>query len=123
MSIGDFIKNILETDILAGDVLRVLTLFNGVLWESEVRWEIKAMDSTLGIDIELSDLSRKLSLLAEKNIIVIDKRIKGSLSDENMEDNLIKLMDPYMLFKILKEDSKLMEYVDIRKKVYEKKRR
>ena len=116
----DLIKKIIESDELAGDILRVLSLFNHVLWESEVKWEIQGMNSTLDTEVNLSRLDEKLSFLMEEGVIIMEKRIKGSVSSENPEENLIKLMYPVDTIRVLLSDDKFIRYVEARKSAYEK---
>ena len=116
----NLIKKIIESDELAGDILRVLSLFNHVLWESEVRWEIQSMNSTLNTEVNLLALDEKLSLLMKEGVIIMEKRIKGSVPNENPEENLIKLVYPVDTIRILLGDDKFKRYVEARKSVYEK---
>jgi hypothetical protein len=120
MIIEDYVKNILEKDELAGDILRVLSLFNNVLWESEIRWEVEGMNSTLGREIDLRELTKKLEILSEDGILTLDRRIKGTMSGETKEEYLVKLLYPRIVSSVLKGDEKYRRYIEARREAYKK---
>ena len=70
----DIIRDILRGDELAGDILRVLTLFNGVLWQREIKWEVEAMNSTLRRTLDINKIDDKIRLLTEVGLISLEKR-------------------------------------------------
>ncbi len=116
----DIIKKILEEDELAGDIIRVLALYSNVLWESEIKWEIESMNSTLDVKTDFSKFDEKLDLLSRNGLIVMERRIRGSLSGVNPEEYLIKLVNPSGVVDILKFDDKIRRYIEARREVYKK---
>jgi len=116
----DVIKRIISSDELAGDILRVLTIFNNVLWESEILWEVQGMNSTLNVEVDLSKLGEKLKDLEKEGVITMDTRIKGSISGENKEENLVKLLYPSDTIDVLRSDNKFIKYIEARRSAYEK---
>lgn len=114
------IKEILDKDELAGDILRVLNIFGNVLWESEIRWEIQGMNSTLQAEVDLSKIDEKLKLLMEKGIIKMEKRVKGSMSGEVIEEYLVRLLNPYLVSSVLRSDDKIRRYMEARREAYKK---
>lgn len=116
----DIIKKILEEDELAGDIIRVLVLYSNVLWESEIKWEIESMNSTLDIKTDFSKFDEKLDLLSRNGLIVMERRIRGSLSGVNPEEYLIKLVNPSGVVDVLKFDDKIRRYIEARREVYKK---
>ena len=114
------IKEILDKDELAGDILRVLNIFGNVLWESEIRWEIQGMNTTLQAEVDLSKIDEKLKLLMEKGIIKMEKRVKGSMSGEVAEEYLVRLLNPYLVSSILRSDGKIRRYMEARREAYKK---
>jgi len=116
----DIIKKILEEDELAGDIIRVLVLYSNVLWESEIKWEIESMNSTLDIKTDFSKFDEKLDLLSRNGLIVMERRIRGSLSGVNPEEYLIKLVNPSGVVDVLKFDDKIRRYIEARREVCKK---
>lgn len=116
----DIIKKILEEDELAGDIIRVLALYSNVLWESEIKWEIESMNSTLDVKTDFSKFDEKLDLLSRNGLIVMERRIRGSLSGVNPEEYLIKLVNPSGVVDVLKFDNKIRRYIEARREVYKK---
>lgn len=116
----DIIKKILEEDELAGDIIRVLALYSNVLWESEIKWEIESMNSTLDVKTDFSKFDEKLDLLSRNGLIVMERRIRGSLSGVNPEEYLIKLVNPSGVVDVLKFDDKIRRYIEARREVYKK---
>lgn len=117
---GVIIKEILNKDPLAGDVIRVLVLFNGVLWEREIKWEVEAMNTTLNISQNTEKIGYKISFLAGKGIVTVEKRRRGTIYTEFEEDNLVKLTDLALTSYIVAEDEKLSQYIRIRYEIYRK---
>ena len=120
MMIEKYIKDILESDELAGDVLRVLCMFNNVLWESEINWEIRGMNSTLDKKINLSGISDKLEMLSENGILSLDRRIRSGASGKPIEEYIVRLLHPETVSDILQNDNKYRRYMELRRKAYKK---
>jgi len=114
----EFIKDLIYKDETAGDILRVLSLFGGALWMEEIKWEIQSMNSTLGRSREIEDLSDKIMYMADNGILDVDRRIKGSMFRENVEDNLVRLKNVTLIRNILSGDEKLLNYIRIRREAY-----
>jgi len=114
----EFIKDLIYKDETAGDILRVLSLFGGALWMEEIKWEIQSMNSTLGLSREIEDLSDKIMYMADNGILDVDRRIKGSMFRENVEDNLVRLKNVTLIRNILSGDEKLLNYIRIRREAY-----
>ncbi len=118
--IEEYIRGILESDELAGDILRVLNMFNNVLWESEIKWEIRSMNSTLKKKIDLSGISGKLEMLGENGLLSLERRIRSGASGKLIEEYIVRLIYPEIVSDILQEDEKYRSYIEARRKVYEK---
>lgn len=116
----NLVKEIIDKDPLAGDIIRVLVLFNGVLWEQEIKWEIEAMNATLSVTQDVKDLSKKISYLADKGLLSFEERLRGSITGQNEKDNLVKLSNYVLISGILNKDEKLSEYIRIRYEIYKK---
>ena len=120
MIIEKYIRNILKSDELAGDILRVLSMFNNVLWESEIKWEIRSMNSTLNKKMDLSRVSDKLEMLSENGLLSLDRRIRSGASGKPVEEYIVRLLHPETVSDILQEDDKYRRYMDARTEAYKK---
>jgi len=118
----DIIREILRSDELAGDILRVLTLFNGVLWQREIRWEVEAMNSTLRRTLDINRIDDKIHLLTEAGLINLEKRPYSTISGEIYEDNLVRLTNMELVLNIMLNDKKLREYIKIRYEIYKQRK-
>ena len=118
----DIIREILRSDELAGDILRVLTLFNGVLWQREIRWEVEAMNSTLRRTLDINRIDDKIHLLTEAGLINLEKRPYSTISGEIYEDNLVRLTNMELVLNIMLNDKKLREYIKIRYEIYKRRK-
>ena len=100
-----------EADKTVLDILRVLIVFNGVIWKSEI------FDSILKVRrghidyLPTPDLVKKaIKILREKNIIDVEERPRGDLTTGKItKDLLIKLKDPRVNSFMLRDEI-LKEY-------------
>ncbi|MCD6457951.1 MAG: hypothetical protein B6U95_00515 [Thermofilum sp. ex4484_82] len=93
-SIVEKLKN-REDDLgrLKLDIMRVLTIFNGVLWESEIISDIVKVHNYVMDYVPSEDsLKKALKELKKEGVITIEERERGStFSSETYKDRLIKL--------------------------------
>jgi|Deesub1362B_J571_1020462.scaffolds.fasta_scaffold00003_696 hypothetical protein len=117
MEIEKLIRNIIVEDELAGDVIRVLNLFNGVLWMKEIESEILTMYSLVGGQGDLDRLKDIIHKLSDDGIVSIEEMIRASFTVSE-KDYLVKLIDRFATHKVLMEDNRFREYIKARKDLY-----
>ena len=110
-----------EFEQLMGDVLRVLALYNGVLWSSELRRELFTFHSALGEkgieDVKNIDIA--VSKLVEMKILKTDERLKASLADKGFtKELLIFITNQEVIRSIILKDSKLKKFIAERERIF-----
>jgi len=110
-----------EFEQLMGDVLRVLALYNGILWSSELRRELYTFHATLG-EKEIRDVKNidtAVSKLVEMEILRTDERLKASLADKGFtKELLIFIVDQEIVRGIILRDSKLKKFLTERERIF-----
>jgi len=105
-----------ELSKLKLDILRVLAIFNGVSWMSEIIPDImKIYGYSLDHPPREELLAKALEDLEAKGLISIESRKRGMpLSREVYEDKLIKLKDLESAKRVLSRDKIYREYLSWR---------
>jgi len=116
----EFLKAIPEsTEGIAGDAIRVLGLFYGVLWQSELLSEMIALRVTLGEpeeSVSFRDVERAVKMLEERGIVSVEDRLRASLSNvRGVPDKLVKLVGYPELLKVLVVDERMQRYLIARR--------
>ena len=119
MFISDILSSKKGLEKVMGDVVRVLWLYKR-LWLSEIYGEINGMNSSLNEDVpSYKDVVNAVEELGKKGIIMIDKRIRGSLgSSRGVEDVLVSLIISDELMKEIANDEKLYRYHRLREELF-----
>lgn len=106
-------KKIKELGELELDVLRIIEVYGGVLWKSEVQPSLKKFYDELGKDtpIESKDLKVALKNLEKSKLISIEQRTRGSLDSVGThKDGYIFVSNPEPTKLALLPDRTLMKY-------------
>lgn len=117
MSHKDIVQDIISSNELAGDVIRVLFMFNGVLWMKEIEYELFNMYSLIGGELDISNLKDTIITLKENNIVSIKEMIRASLT-KSEKDYLVRLVNARAVSEVLYEDDKLRRYIKARADIY-----
>jgi len=112
-----------EFEQLMGDVLRVLALYNGVLWSSELHRELFTFHNALGekgIE-DIKNIDTAVSKLAEMEILKTDERLKASLADKGFtKELLIFIANQEITRNIVLKDPKLKRFIEERERIFGK---
>lgn len=123
------INGILEKNddfsVLMGDILRVLSLYFGQLWLSELFLELEGFRASLGDDkaIDEDEFKKAIVHLRSYNIINVEERLRSSLLSGSVPDKMIKLVDFEDIFNAIKDDKRYTKYVELRENVLKELRR
>lgn len=101
------------------DILRILSVFHGVLWKTEIFQDLIKFYKTLGepeiINSRMIDTAIKN--LEEMGLIRTEQRVRGmAFSTKTYQDLLIHLEDRMTTKKILQKDEKYRKYIFEREK-------
>lgn len=110
-----------EFEQLMGDVLRVLALYNGVLWSSELYRELMTFHSTLGEKVikDVKNIDIAVSKLVEMEILKTDERLKASLAGVGVtKEPLIFIVNREAIRGIILNDSKLKKFITERNRIF-----
>jgi hypothetical protein len=108
--IAEKIKKLKELEL---DVLRIIEVYGGVLWTSEIQLSLKNFYDELdkSAPIERKDLTAALQNLEESKLISIEQRTRGRLdSADTYQDGYICLRYPELTRLALAQDRTLMRY-------------
>lgn len=120
MKLREFINDLLEREgsdlnsTLMLDILRMLVVFNGVSWKSELYRDLERFYRFAGKAMveDYSSIDRALIDLKSKGLITIEDKVRGEvLSRETYVDQLIKVVDYPSLKKSLMRDRLLLKYL------------
>ena len=103
-----------DKERLMADVVRVLSLASGKLWEAELYGEVGAFRQTLdrSSDFSTKDLSNAMKALESSRMITAEKRISAT-SGERRPDVLVGLITTEPLQKLLVLDPDIRKYREI----------
>ena len=96
------------------DILRILSVFHGVLWKTEISQDLIKFYRTLG---EPEIINPKMIDVAIKNLeniglIRTEKRVRGMpFSIQTYQDLLVHLTDKFATREILQKDEKYRKYI------------
>ena len=96
------------------DILRILSVFHGVLWKTEISQDLIKFYRTLG---EPEIINPKMIDAAIKNLeniglIRTEKRVRGMpFSIQTYQDLLVRLTDKFATREILQKDEKYRRYI------------
>ncbi len=110
-----------EPEKLMADILRVLMLYNGVLWISELYREVPMFHGTLGEErVEnTEDIDNAVSKLVEMEIVKMEERLKGSFASEGFErEQLVFVIDRSCVLKTIQKDSKFRKFIAERDRIF-----
>jgi len=101
------------------DILRILAVFHGVLWKTEISQDLIKFYKTLGepeiINPKMIDIAIKN--LEEMGLIRTEQRVRGmAFSTKTYQDLLVHLIDKMTTRKMLQKDEKYRKYVLEREK-------
>lgn len=106
---------------LMADILRVLMLYNGVLWISELYREVPMFHGTLGeerIENE-EDINKAVSKLVEMKIVKMEGRLRGSLAPEGfVREKFVYIVDHSFIMNIVSKDSKFRRFIAERERIF-----
>ena len=108
--IAEKIKKLSELEL---DVLRIIEVYGGVLWTTEVQPTLKNFYDELGrgTSVESKDLNVALQNLEKSKLMSIEQRTRGRLdSVDTYQDGYICLRYPELTRLALAEDRTLMRY-------------
>ncbi|MCD6529305.1 hypothetical protein J7L06_03340 [Candidatus Bathyarchaeota archaeon] len=103
-----------EIDRLMADSIRVLAVYHGVSWKSEVIPDLIKLYRFLGVlkPLNPKDLDKALERLKAEGLVSIERRVRGAFDNPwTFEDELIRLVDSKETLRALREDEKFMNYV------------
>lgn len=100
-----------------GDVIRVLGMFGGSLWLSEIEVEVRAMNESLGLGAG-GGLREAVERLAGKGLVELEERIRSDLSGREFREPLVRLKNYYAIIPKLLRDEKYLEYARLRRSLF-----
>jgi len=103
-----------EVNRLMADSIRILAVYNGVSWKSEVIPDLIKLYRFLGVlkPLDPKELDKALEKLEAEGLISVEKRVRGAFDRPwTFEDELIRLVDSRETLKALRRDGKFMNYV------------
>ena len=119
MDLKEVLSHSSDPEMILGDVIRVLALYRGKLWLSEIIMELSSFRRTLGdtvpSDKDVIEAVRKLSSLG---LVKMHKRLRADLfRSKGIEDYLVELNVP--LYEVWgRGDSRLNKYVNVRNSIF-----
>ncbi|MBS7654965.1 hypothetical protein KEJ50_00445 [Candidatus Bathyarchaeota archaeon] len=105
-------ENESELTKLAANIIRVLTVYYGVCWKTELPEDLMKFynfmkEEALNLDL----MNEAIDYLEAKGVIVTEYRKRGELLDRSIYvDKLIKLKDLNLVIKILQKDEPFIKY-------------
>jgi len=124
--LNKFIEEIIdkkEKGDITGDVLRVLVLFGGTLWLSEIVQDLAGFYTTLNIDKEVKrgEIEKSIQILVNKGIASAEDRVRATmLHNRGIKDKLVSLTNIEQVSLMLTGDYKLREYLRRREEEFSK---
>lgn len=101
------------------DILRILSVFYGVLWKTEISQDLIKFYRTIGEPeiVNPKMIDEAIKNLENMGLIKTEKRIRGMpLSTQTYQDLLVHLTDKFATKKILQKDKKYRKYILKREK-------
>jgi len=101
------------------DILRILSVFYGVLWKTEISQDLIKFYRTIGEPeiVNPKMIDEAIRNLENLGLIKTEERIRGiPLSTKTYQDLLVHLTDKFATKKILQKDEKYRKYIFKREK-------
>jgi len=101
------------------DILRILSVFYGVLWKTEISQDLIKFYRTIGEPeiVNPKMIDEAIRNLENMGLIKTKERIRGMpLSTQTYQDLLVHLTDKFATKKILQKDEKYRKYILKREK-------
>ncbi len=101
------------------DILRILSVFYGVLWKTEISQDLIKFYRTIGEPeiVNPKMIDEAIKNLENLGLIKTEERIRGiPLSTKTYQDLLVHLTDKFATKKILQKDEKYRKYIFKREK-------
>lgn len=101
------------------DILRILSVFYGVLWKTEISQDLIKFYRTIGEPeiVNPKMIDEAIRNLENLGLIKTEERIRGiPLSTKKYQDLLVHLTDKFATKKILQKDEKYRKYILKREK-------
>jgi hypothetical protein len=97
---------------IAANIIRVLTVYYGICWKTELPEDLIKFYKSMEIEpLNLDLMDEAVNYLEAKDIIVTEYRKRGELLNENIYvDKLIKLKDFNATVKVLQKDEAFTKY-------------
>jgi len=106
---------------VSGDILRVLYMFFGRLWFSEIVDEVNAFRSTLGLGtVEPRVVREALKLLEREGAVKIEESVRASLARGAVPDLLVSLVPDHELVPMLASDERIRRYREFVSELFKK---
>ncbi len=119
-----FIERVLSKldglEFLMGDIIRVLCLYLGRLWLSELVSELEGFRRTLGTPLipSASEVERAVNELAKAGIVEVEERLKSVLLTGSMPDLMVKLRNYNRVLDFVRRDQRYNKYVELRERAF-----
>lgn len=111
-------------EAVAGDVLRVLYMFFGRLWLSEVVAEVNAFRRSVGDDpVEPGVVEEAVRLLERSGLVNLERGVRASLSRGSVPDTLVGLAPIPHVLGALSGDERIARYREALSRALEELRR
>jgi len=123
--ISDILGNRDDFSILMGDIIRVLSLYFGQLWLSELILELKGFRASLGDNqaIDEDEFERAIDKLRTYNVINVEERLRSSLLSGSVPDKMVKLINLEEVYNAVKDDERYVKYIKLRESILEELKR
>ncbi|MBS7658637.1 hypothetical protein KEJ20_05745 [Candidatus Bathyarchaeota archaeon] len=105
-------ENESELTRLTANIIRVLTIYHGVCWKTELPEDLLKFYKVMGDEpLNLDLLDEAINYLEAKGIIVTEYRKRGEILNKNIYvDKLVKLKDLDTILKVLQKDEVFIKY-------------
>ena len=103
-----------EVNRLMADSIRILAIYNGVSWASEVIPDLIKLSKFLGrFDVfEPEIVDEALNKLESEGVVTIEEKARGAfMYPGTFMDKFIRLVNLNETLKVLKKDQKFMSYI------------
>ena len=105
-----------DKSILMGDIIRVLTLYFGQLWFTELLMELEGFRRSLNKfqGLNEDEVREAINELESIGLIKVERRFKSTLFSESIPDLMIKINNLTEIKNIISNDKRLNKYLKLR---------
>jgi len=105
-----------DKSILMGDIIRVLTLYFGQLWFTELLMELEGFRRSLNEfqGLNEDEVREAINELESIGLIKVERRFKSTLFSESIPDLMIKINNLTEIKNIISNDKRLNKYLKLR---------